>query len=257
MFNSKEEIYIIVVLVSLFLLLLVVIIIVAAFLYYNRRKAHLLEVSEFQNTLLQSQLEIQEQTFKAIAQEIHDNIGQALSLAKLTLGTIPENENETVSEKINTSKSIIGKVIRDLRDLSRSINTDHIASIGLLQAIEEEIQLLDRSGAMEARLEVNGNPARLDKQKELILFRVVQEALHNIMKHAEAAMIKVVLDYDGQTLALCISDNGKGFVIAPRGHNGSGLRNMAERSRLIGASWDIKSVVGEGTQISISIPAIG
>lgn len=254
MFNTQQEIFFGIILLSLFLLMLVSIIIITAFLYHHRKKKHQLEISNFQNILLQSQLEIQEQTFKAISQEIHDNIGQALSLAKLTLGTIEAAEESPYMEKIINSKNIIGNVLRDLRDISRSLNTDHIFSIGLVQAIEEEVRLLDRSGSLKARIDVSGYVVRLDKQKELILFRIVQEALHNVMKHANASLVTIELEFDGHLLIISINDNGKGFDMDGSNGTGSGLRNMQERTKLVGATWHMGSEAGQGTLIRLSVP---
>jgi signal transduction histidine kinase len=102
----------------------------------------ILERAYFQQTLLQSQLEIQEQTLKNISQEIHDNIGQALTLVKLNLNTMDFDLNEQSNQKIITSKELISKAINDLRDLSRSLNTDIIADLGLQNAIEQELILV-------------------------------------------------------------------------------------------------------------------
>ena len=102
--------------------------------------------SDFQQTLLQTQLEIQEQTLKTISEEIHDNIGQALSLAKLKLNTVDFTKQEQLIEKITDSKNLVSKAIQDLRDLSRSLNTDNIAAMGLIRAIEYELELFRKSG---------------------------------------------------------------------------------------------------------------
>jgi signal transduction histidine kinase len=211
--------------------------------------------SEFQQTLLQSQLEIQEQTFKNISQEIHDNIGQALTLAKLNLNTLP-GINEQQLEKINTSKTIISKVISDLRDLSRSLNTDYVTEMGLQQALEYELGLINKSGAIQTNLHTSGEPFRMEQQHELILFRIVQEALNNIMKHAEAATINARLNYGSDKLELLLNDDGKGFSLAAVNTGelpGLGLRNMQNRAKLIGASFWMSSIPGSGTELKITV----
>src|SRR5258706_16472138 len=112
------------------------------FLYRSRHLKHLQEKIQlrlsYERELLKAQLEIQEQTFKNISQEIHDNIGQVLSLAKLNLATMPGVTGQQ-QEKITTTKEIISKTIGELRDLSRSLNTDYIADMGLQKAIEYEL----------------------------------------------------------------------------------------------------------------------
>jgi len=120
--------------------------------------------NEFKQTLLQSQLEIQEQTLKTISQEIHDNIGQSLSLAKLTLNTMLPIEDKRLKEKIINSKELVSKSIADLRDLSRSLDTDYVKEMGLQRAIEYELEIMHKTETIATRLIVEGNMIRLEKQ---------------------------------------------------------------------------------------------
>jgi signal transduction histidine kinase len=230
-------------------------------LMYMRRKAKsVLEKEQlrsgFQQTLLQSQLEIQEQTLKNISQEIHDNIGQALTLAKLNLNTMP-GVSETQQESIITTKGIISKAISDLRDLSRSLNTDYIADMGLQKALEYELGLINKSTLIKTELKTEGQAFRMDKQKELILFRIVQEALNNTIKHAYAKNINAAINYNNDKLELSIIDDGKGFAITEQTtENGAGLglRNMQNRAKLIAAEFSISSSPENGTTIKIVMP---
>ena len=149
----------------------------------------------FQKTLLQTQLEIQEQTLKNISQEIHDNVGQVLTLAKLNLATTTVAD-EAASEKIKTSQQLIGKAIQDLRDLSRSLNTDYVEEMGLVRSVEYELELLQKTGTIATELNIEGKIIKFNKHTELILFRIVQETIHNIMKHAEAKKISASIDFN-------------------------------------------------------------
>ncbi len=213
--------------------------------------------TDFQQTLLQTQLEIQEQTLKTISEEIHDNIGQGLSLAKLNLNRIDMLKTEDAVEKITDSKELVSKAIQDLRDLSRSLNTDNIVSLGLIRSIEYELDMLRKSG-YQTLLEVTGETKRMEPQKELIVFRIVQEALNNIIKHAEAKSISITAVYNTENLTLQIKDDGKGMVqkdITDTANNNSlGLRNMQSRAKIIGASFSIESETGAGTLIKLYIP---
>lgn len=213
---------------------------------------------KFQQTLLKSQLEIQEQTLKNISQEIHDNVGQVLTLAKLNLATTSVAE-KAANEKIKTSQQLIGKAIQDLRDLSRSLNTDYVEEMGLIRSIEYELELLQKTGSIETEFSIDGKPLRLDKQKELILFRIVQEAIHNIIKHAEAKKISASIYFNHETVNILVKDNGIGFDLSPlnRSDNqtfGLGLRNMNNRATLIGAKFSITSTIGKGTEVSLQLP---
>lgn len=253
MFDTKQEIYYTVILGSIFFIFLITVIVITAFLYHNRKRAYQLEVSNFQNILLRTQLEIQEQTFKTISQEIHDNIGQMLSLAKLNLNTVDLEQKEKALNKLSDAKELVSKAIHDLRDLSKTLNADTIAAVGFVRAVEQELNMIQKAGAIQTKLDVQGQPQRLEPQKELILFRIVQEALHNVLKHAKASNIIVTAQYNNLLLLLQISDNGCGFESA-NDHFGSGLRNIQSRARLIGGELQIRSTKNHGTQIQINIP---
>jgi len=212
--------------------------------------------SNYDKELLKTQLEIQEYTFQYISREIHDNIGQSLSLAKLHLNTMNPGKPADLEEKINDSKQLVGKAIRDLRQLSHSLDADQIGRIGLLRALEAELELVGRAGTHQTRLLTDGNPYRIDKQKELILFRIVQEALHNIIKHAEARTITLQFEFVPAGLELRIIDDGKGFDTSLYETNenvtfGVGIRNMHDRANLIGATFHIASTPETGTIVTL------
>lgn len=210
----------------------------------------------FQAELLGTQLEIQEQTLKNISQEIHDNIGQALTLAKLNLNTMLPVEDNSLEQKILNSKELVSKAISDLRGLSHSLDTDYVQEMGLQRAIEYELERIQKTEAANAVLEIEGNSYRLSKQKELILFRIAQEAFTNSLKHAEPKTISVKMNYNPEGLSMIISDDGKGMdlleVIAP--NTGLGTRNMQSRADMIGASIRFDSSPGNGTTIKIFLP---
>ncbi len=247
---------------SLVFLLLAVFIVIFLLFHRMRQKENADEKNEmkyrFDQELLRTQLEIQEQTLKTISEEIHDNIGQALSLAKLKLNTLDHNKQEELKEKIADSKSLVSKAIQDLRDLSRSLNTDNIAAMGLLPAIEYELDMIRKSG-FETMLDVNGPMIRMEPQKELIVFRIVQETLNNIIKHAEAGKIIVHATFDANKLELSVEDNGIGVDLSPLNDTkevtgGLGIRNMHSRAKMIGADFKMSSTLGAGTHVFISIP---
>jgi two-component system, NarL family, sensor kinase len=210
--------------------------------------------TRFQQELLSAQLEIQEQTLEHVSQEIHDNIGQTLSLAKLTLNRL-DVSNPTPG--IDHTKDMLTKAIADLRAVSKSLNTGAILSAGLLKAIESELKQLEKSGAYTTRLETSETQSTLKPQHELILFRIVQEALNNIIKHAEASSVIIRAEFRHQELALSIADNGKGFMPPAdvcEGNEGIGLRNMCQRTKLLQGSFCVESIPGNGTSIHLLIP---
>ena len=224
---------------------------------YLLDKQHL--QSQYQQELLRTQLEIQEQTLKNISQEIHDNVGQVLSLAKLNLNTMDIAKTEQLQGKIDNTLSQVSKAINDLRDLSKSFNTDNITAIGLVRAIESELEMIKKTDFLKTEFNSTGVKRKLEPQKELILFRIVQEALHNIIKHAGAKTVKVSAAYTDTELELQIADDGKGFDLSPINQEGEsgfglGLRNMQNRAKLIAAEFSMSSDSGEGTVVKIVLP---
>ncbi len=226
----------------------------------NKKEKNELQ-TQFQQTLLQTQLEIQEQTLKNISQEIHDNVGQVLSLAKLNLNTMDVTKTEQLQGKINNTLTQVSKAINDLRDLSKSFNTDNITAIGLIKAIATELDVISKTDSHKTTFRITGNSRQLEPQKELILFRIVQEALHNIIKHADAQTVKVSANYSDEQLELEITDNGKGFDLTALNNEmkndfGLGIRNMNNRAKLIGAEFNMSSSTGQGTIVKITLPFV-
>ncbi len=244
------------------ILLLGIFLIVFVIIYRLRMNNYLKEKEQtkllYEQTILQTQLEIQEQTLKNISQEIHDNVGQVLTLAKLNLATTAVDDSGAM-EKIKTSQQLIGKAIQDLRDLSRSLNTDYVEQMGLLRSIEYELELLKKTGSLQTSFTITGSAVKLDKQKELILFRIVQEAIHNVIRHAEAEKINAAIIFSNEKMEICIEDNGKGFDLKPLTEPanktfGLGIRNMHERATLIGARFSMDSEPGRGTKLYLQLP---
>jgi signal transduction histidine kinase len=253
------------IIVSGTLLLLLVASFVTSFLfvYQRRQNAYIQEREELKNVyqqeILKAQLEMKEQTLYTVAQEIHDNIGQILSLVKLNLNTVVLENSSPAAEKIATTKQLVSKAIQDLRNLSKTLNSEHVSHQNLSQSLQFELDLIGRTGVCTTQLEVEGTEKALDPQKQLIVFRIVQESLNNIIKHAQAQHISVILQYFSGRLNLRIQDDGTGFDSASLQEKnardkGTGLRNMYNRAQLIGATFDISSQPGKGTFIHLSLP---
>lgn len=245
------------------LLIIVAIGIVVLVLVYQKKQLQYLADKEqlrlqFDREILESKLAIQEQTFKNISQEIHDNIGQVLSLAKITISTMDADDKEILTEKIETSSALVGQAIQDLRDLSRSLNADAIVEMGLLRSIEYELELIKKTGRYQTNLIKEGDLQPLSHKDELILFRIFQEALNNVFKHSKASEITLRINYNSSNFSMLISDNGVGFntsVLSRQGDEavGYGITNIANRAALIGADFKITSEEGNGTTIIIDL----
>jgi signal transduction histidine kinase len=130
-------------------------------------------------------------------------------------------------------------------------------SAGLLKAIEFELQLIDKAGVYVTNFETIGYPVPLDAQKELILFRIVQEAINNIIKHARAGSILIKTEFGEKDLSLSVEDDGCGFEMLTDNNDmnrGMGLRNMQSRVQLINGEFRIQSDPSGGTKIQITVP---
>jgi len=256
--TSTQSIIVFVILSTVLILLLITFISIIIYRYQQKQNAYFKDIEtlkkEHESAMLQSQLEIQEQTFQNISREIHDNIGQKLTLAKLHLNTLGFSNIEQTASQVNDSVNMISEAINDLSDISHSMNSENILNNGLIKGLEFEVAQLTKSGLYNIRLTVTGNTLFLDTQKELVVFRIVQEALNNIIKHANASIIKIELHYSTSILSLKISDNGSGFDQNSR--NGSGLINMKKRTEMLAGQIDINSELNAGTTISINIPLL-
>lgn len=240
-------------------LLLAGFIILFSIIYRLRVNKHLREKklmeSSFQQTLLLSQLEIQEQTLQHISHELHDNLGQVASLIKINLNTLKLNDPVKATEKIETTKDITRQLITDLKLLSVRLGTDRITQTGLLKALETEIDRLNKTGQFSATLVSQDNLSPLHNDKAIIVYRMAQEILNNIVKHSEAKQIEVRLNASENLFTLAFNDDGVGFNIEEKMKSGgAGLLNLQNRARLINAQLIIQSTPNNGTTVTIELP---
>lgn len=247
-----------------FLLLMIVFLILFIALYQKRQRRHRQEKqllqTQYEQEILKTRLEIQEHTFTTISQEIHDNIGQVLSLTKLNINTMDVAKPVELQRKITDSRSLLTKAIADLRQLTQGLHGDKVADIGLVAAIENEVVMLNNIGQFVCTLQVTGDAAYLGSQKEILLFRIVQEALHNIIKHAKATRVVVALQYAPEQLGLRITDDGQGFDpgVLLAAQTGIGLKTMQSRAALMGGTLKVDTAPGRGCTMLLALPvAVG
>jgi signal transduction histidine kinase len=238
------------VLIGSFLLLIV-------FVFLRRQRKNKQEKEEmrnrFEQTLLKTQLEIQEQAFTYISQEIHDNIGQILSLVRLNLNTFGEHVTE---DKINQTDDLLGKAIKDLRDLSHNLQNNRIHSIGIIESIRQLLISLEKTGQFQTTFRTSDNFHILDANTDIILYRMIQEIINNIIKHAAANSIDIEITNENNITSVRISDNGVGFdttLISKVSRPGIGLQNIINRAKMINTTVDVNSFPGRGTTITLHI----
>ena len=250
-------------LVTFLILILAGFILTVLFLYRKKQITYLKDLetikSEFEKNLLSTQLEIQEQVFQNTSREIHDHICLNLTLAKLNLITIDHNNRHQYIDHINSSIDILGRSIHELSDISHCMNSDIIESNGLISALEVETEKMKKLNLFQISLSVNGNPVYMDSLKELFIFRIIQEAFNNILKHSKAKNVLLYLCYDKDHMETLVQDDGQGFLFNAYCENSLtrqhlGLKNIKKRIQLIKGNCEILTEPGKGTKIKLLVP---
>ncbi|MBU0696950.1 MAG: hypothetical protein KKE39_10575 [Bacteroidetes bacterium] len=248
------------IIIASIILVIIVVFSLLFFLLYIKKKTTLHQQNEnmkvaFQQELLQTQIEIQEETFAYISEEIHDNIGQVLSFLKLNLTVDAANSKEELIEKIEGSQEIVTQVIKDVRALSKSLSYEFLKDFGLVETIKYEIERINQTGLYQTHFNVFGDPFSFPNQHNLLIFRIFQECLNNIIKHSSATEIDVAIGYYDHHAELMIKDNGIGFdQDLDIKNDGAGLKNMKKRARLLSANVEVTAQPGKGTMIKLYIP---
>lgn len=208
------------------------------------------EAFQLNHEIMRARMETQEQTLITISREIHDNIGQVLSLARVNLNLIPSVEDEMVKEKLENTGSLIGQAIRDIRGISHRLVDDRVTKLGLRYAIENELDIIKSQGLYNIDLTVTGDCYPLEEQKEILVFRILQDALLNGLNQTTANDITVVVNYDPNMFSVSIRNKYPGF---DRLFMGNGLERVQARTTMIGGLFSLNSSPEQGITISIDI----
>lgn len=256
--TSNQEIATIVALSTLVFLIAPAFLLLYISSYNRRKKDHLTEKQNLQQAheadLLKTQLEVQEQTMKTIAADLHDNIGQLLSLTSLTLGSIAISDGKA-SKKLYDSQQLVRRSIKELRQLANLLHGEKIIETGLIDAINYEAEWLKKSGTYDVQFDNSLNEEiKISAETSLILFRLLQEVINNIIKHSGATKININLSQVEQNLLLLVSDNGIGFIPDEVSKAGMGLSNLLRRTKSIHGELDIISAPDKGTTIAVKVP---
>jgi two-component system, NarL family, sensor kinase len=223
-------------------LALLVVLIYSLLTYQKKRFA-------YQRNLLIMQMETQQQTFKDVSRELHDNVGALLSIAVANLKSVLAGKPIT---NVTTTVDLLEESIALLRDISVSVDPEKIASKNLRTLVEEEITRVKKLKLHDLTLQYEGSEKLIVPFIKLVVLRLVQESLNNCVKHAQASAIRVAITLDTDYLALTVEDNGKGMDDTKE--TGHGLKNMRERASIIGASLTILGNNGNGLKIMFVYP---
>ena len=261
-----DEVIITAIVGTILFLILVVLIFGITGLYLRRRIHYIKEKAalqfSYEQAILQAQIEVQNQTLQRIGQDLHDNIGQLLTLTRLYLNVaedlIVEGE---ARQQIIQANDILNQSITEVRALTKSLDSDFIKDFGLVEGLTHELKRLEKTGRFYTQLNVSGDTYLLGFQREIIFFRVTQELLNNTIKHSGASSISISIEYGHNEFVITITDNGKGFdydatINQHMEASGAGLRNIRHRIELIGGTCIFCSGPAVGTTVKLSVPSI-
>jgi PAS domain S-box-containing protein len=198
---------------------------------------------------------------KRIASDLHDDIGQVLTALSLNLRSIgaklPEGTGAEIQSALGDSLQSIKGILRSVRSMTAELHPSMLDEFGLADALSSFLLDYKDSTGMAVAIQIGPEFPRLSSLKEIALFRITQEALNNVVKHAAATAVTVSLKSSGGYVQLCVYDNGRGFAsceMVPLPTNpGWGLIIMRERAELVGGTFRVDSKPGDGTSIVVSI----
>lgn len=258
---SSKEVVFLIGLTSIVFLIAPLFLIVYILSYNRKKRKHLEEKELLQKTfdaeLLKTQTEVQEQTLKNIAYNLHDNVGQILSLISITVSSFNLDDKAKLAEKVSVVDDLTKRSIKEIKSLSRLLHGEELISRGLTAAIDFELEWLNRSERYHITFNKNNyNAFNGDSNKEIIVFRLFQEMINNIIQHAKATEIFINLEQADGRFTLAIRDNGIGFNISEIAgrSTGMGLNNIKRRAAILNGTVSIDSAPQQGSLITIVIP---
>ena len=257
--NTNLELILFTITASIVILSTVAFVVFIIYKYQRSYRKHSIEIQgqrdEYEKLLLDVKLEIQEQTSHNIAREIHDSIGHSLTLAKLQLNTLRTPPEFLEGGKVHMAIDLLGHSIQQLSDISKNLNADALLQHGLLHGIEEEINRIRSLSRFEVHYEVTGFTAFLDPQKEVVIYRIIQEGFQNILKYAEAGRTLLLIHFHPSSIRITLTDDGRGFDPKNIGRSRTtGLANIENRIRFLNGHLEIHSEPGKGTRLQFTIP---
>jgi signal transduction histidine kinase len=254
---GKTELFLTLFLFNIFFVMFVVAVMIYIRKYKQRKVEYLSEIQIkneiHQKELLATQLEIQQATMQQIGRELHDNIGQKLTLVSLyTQQMLYENKVPEVSDRIDQVSQIINQSLQDLRSLSKTLTDDNISQKEIITLIQEEVDNTNAFKKCEVFFEHNFEQLELEFVHKNVLLRIIQEFIQNSIKHSQCKNIFIELNTSEENLwELSVKDDGVGFDSSKKLTNGIGLTNMKNRAKIIGADFSFEGKINGGTQLNI------
>lgn len=205
---------------------------------------------KFENHLLQAQLEIQAEKFRTASREIYDNISQVLAYVRIGILKAAQQYQDA---DLATDSRLLVQAIQDLRSLNSHLDPDEILKKGIITSLEEEMERIRKNLSVSTTLTVTGKPFALSRDALLIVYRTLQECIHNALTHGHPQNLLMDIRYTAKDVIFSLQDDGTGFEVPHPLPPGKGLNIITERALLAGAVVHIVSAPGQGTKVNIKL----
>jgi signal transduction histidine kinase len=241
---DREEIQLLVISLSIVFFTLLILLF-ALFFYFQKKKTQFLidkmeSEIHFQSELIKTRVEIKDQTLTEISKELHDNIGQIISVAIMQVNLYLKDKDKVTVEDLNEHKDVLAKSLDEIRILSRLINKDNLINTNFIESIKNDFDRIQKLKNIECVFNHEDNFPKINVEHELILYRIFQEAVHNSLKHSLSKKLEMDVICENKKLVIKLKDYGVGFDVN-KGSKGLGLNNIRFRAKLIGANAIIES----------------
>ena len=215
-------------------------------IYLYRNRVFLLRNKKLQQSFLQELLQTQERVSKRISKDLHDSVGQSLLLIK----------NRVMQSKDEQTAKVVDNVIDEVRSISRSLHPFKLEELGLTVTLESSVEMIDENYDIFISADIDNIDQVFDPEKEINIYRLVQESFNNILKHSNARSAEIRVNNKENDVEIVIKDNGKGFDVSQEKTAISkiGLKTLSERSKFLKASFKILSEIDQGTTLIFKIP---
>lgn len=242
------------------MLLLAIAIVVFVMIYQKRMlreqlKRQQLE-SAYQQRMLEAALASQEEERKRVAADLHDSVGAMLSTIRLSLHAIVRQETASANT-IGQTKYMLDETIETVRRISRDLMPASLEKFGLSQAVQDLCERINSVSSIKCSFHENGANLPLEKSKEILVYRIVQELANNAIKHAQASRIEITLNWMMNQLHMVVQDDGIGFDFLAKkadSHKSLGLYNIENRARLLQAQLNFEKTPDKGTKVELTVP---
>jgi len=200
-------------------------------------------------------LRAQEEERKRVARDLHDEANQALAGISMRLEALAQDAPPGLAEELAETKRMANGAMADILGLARQLRPAALDDHGLVPALEGQVRRFRDQTGVRAKLQADGDLSGIGDDEQLVIYRVAQEALNNVGRHAHAKAVELRLSRTDDMVCLSICDDGSGFRPTGNGSSGIGLQGMVERARLVSGEIEISSIRGKGTEILLKVPA--